>query len=206
MHPSKLKPYISEQDLCIVSHGGVGSNYISNFLYKQGIQTNCYLKEKILYPLTCHNPMMLHKRTNTPCLFIYGDYTNAILSMSKRQFLHINASKMHCDTIGSASGWPDRPLSQFINKFPNDPLGIKRIIRRFKDDPQTTCIKYPYTKEQIENTFKTIGINVETDTMVIKNRTSYDLNELELYVPDRYNIENIKYIIDIYKNFDDEIC
>ncbi len=150
--------YVKTLDLRIVSHGGVGSNYLVDYLTSKGL----YVKgDQFRYFETCHSPYVV----DVPTIFIYGDYVNAICSMYQRGCLNVNATKMHLDRD---CDYPD--LYWFLDNYPDDPIGIKSM--KYEYLYKANWIRYPYTKERIERMLKSCGFNIDCSDMVIKKRKS----------------------------------
>ena len=75
-------------DLWVVSHGGVASNAICDFLENNGIRTR-----PKNYGLICHKKHPGYS-VKVPILVVYGDFEMSIKSMDRRKFLTANATKM----------------------------------------------------------------------------------------------------------------
>ena len=110
-----IKKYIETLDIYLVSHDGVGSEYLRKILKNNGlkVEVNKYLTNQ-----TAHCSQQF--TTRTPTIVIYGDYYNAINSMYRRDCLVTNANKiiLHNDCN-------HQPLSYFKKHHPQDPIGLK---------------------------------------------------------------------------------
>lgn len=78
-------------DIWVVSHGGVGTNTIANFLNKKFAIRN-ELWEKYL----CHhqNPISLKSKGVMKCIYLWGNPIISLYSQYKRGLIQINATKV----------------------------------------------------------------------------------------------------------------
>lgn len=158
MTDKKLDAYVRSLDLYIVSHGGVGSNYLVEYLLEKGINTK---SDQNMYQLTCHRARYV-KGVRTIC--VRGDYGNAILSMHQRKVLTRNASK-----IWYNSDTDRRPLKHYLKEFHYDPVGIEQIELTFKDT-DAEMLWYPYSQSSIRNALQSLDFDVDLSDIQIKPR------------------------------------
>ena len=160
---------IETLDIWVVSCGGVGSNYVCDLLYDNGINVNC--RRVIGHGLVCH----VSKKINPlkKCIYIYGDYEYAIKSQERRNLLQRNLEKLRKNHKGKI------PL--------DDPFLYKYQYENFKDTENTYLLKYPYSKEDLINCFKFFNIHIDENKIEIKEReTNKDFiskyeNEIKKY-------------------------
>lgn len=173
---SKYRDYINSLDVYINSHGGVASNYLADFLYSYGINVNCEDGNLNMYRRTCHLSECISDKT--PTIHIYGDYANSIISMYKRGYLEINAFKIHYAlsqefALESFTGNNSQfSLDHFLNKYPNDPIGIKKMKDNFSGLKNVFFLKYPYSLIDLQSAFHYLNINVDFNNFKIKQRSS----------------------------------
>tara|TARA_B100001971_G_scaffold178386_1_gene173270 strand:- start:1596 stop:2342 length:747 start_codon:yes stop_codon:yes gene_type:complete len=160
--PSKVRA--KDLDIWIVSHGGVASNAICDYLEKTGLRTR---PEN--YGLICHKQ---HPGAplNIPILVLYGDYDAAIKSMARRKYLSANATKMRFGL-----DIPELSLRRLISSFPEDPLGIIGFLNSFKiakedglDDIE--FLRYPFTNQDAKAALARLGLDVSMDAFVLRKR------------------------------------
>lgn len=185
----ELKNYINKLDLYIVSHGGVGSNYIDYYLYKKGIKT---IIDPFYRDLTYHYPYKIDNNVKT--LYIYGDFENAIISQYEKNILHVNATK-----IQLIRDYDHESLDFLLRYNRKDPIGIKRQYFNFINSKNTYALKYPFTQESLRNVLIKLGINIDISDFEIRNRKPHDIENI------LKNNDTLRDIINIYRNFDDEI-
>lgn len=169
-----ISSFINSLDLYIVSHGGVGSNYLVDYLESKGLRVKNspgnYTELK-LYQQCCHAPNKVNPEK--PCIYIYGDIPNAVLSQYQRNLLVFNSNKMVLDKDEDINR-----LSEYLKTRPEDPLGIKTQIENFSNCPNTYLLQYPYTKEDVEKALTHFGFSIDLSEMVIRERgsrfTSFD--------------------------------
>ena len=111
-----LKAYIEKLDLYIVSHGGVGSVYLTEYLESKGIKVGANRGYCIpQWQWSAHYPYQLSART--PTLYVYGDVKNSLISQYK-------------NTLRIKYPWAkediEDALSRFSIKVPLDGFEIKR--------------------------------------------------------------------------------
>lgn len=154
---------LSSLDMNIVSHGGVGSNYLVDYLQKKGLK----VRSDPTYGHICHYPRKLIP--TQPCLYVYGDIPNAILSMHRRSYLITNMNKIR---LGIADQTDRRePL---LRQYPDDPIGIKDQIRNFQNTENTVMLRYPYTVKELEEALQKLGFHPDlSGFQVWKRRSEY---------------------------------
>ena len=179
--------YINSLDLYILSHGGVGSNYLIDYLQERGLAVKTNIK---LYQNTCHYSYKLVPDKKT--IYIYGNIIESIISQYKRGYLHVNATKIH-----KSRDYNHENLEYFIKNYPDDPIGIKKQINSLKNSKNTVFIEYPYDKDNLENAFKILNLKIDLKNFNIKNRNTI------LKIEDLHNYDNIlQNIIKVYINYD----
>ena len=179
--------YIKSLDLYILSHGGVGSNYLIDYLQEMGLSVNKNLQ---LHQNTCHYSYKLVPDKKT--IYMYGDIINSIISQYKRGILHINATKIH-----ELRDYNHENLEYFLKRYPEDPIGIKKQINNLKNTKNTVFIEYPYNKDKLMNALKTLNLKINLENLNIKNRNTVFKIE-DLY---KYDII-LQKIIKVYINYD----
>lgn len=155
------KKTLSTLDINIVSHGGVASNYLVNYLQNKGLRV---ISDEI-YEQTCHYPYKLIP--SQPCLYVYGDVPNAILSMHRRDYLTINMNKIRWGLTEHT----DR-REYFLRRYPDDPIGIKNQIRNFQKTENTVMLQYPYTVQELEDALERLGFSVDLSGFQVETRHS----------------------------------
>jgi hypothetical protein len=184
MQEQQLKDIVEGLDLYIVSHGGVASNSLNSLLRSKGIR--CGYTDQDRYEYFCHYPKPLTDKT--PCIYLYGDYGRAILSMYRRNLLLINAKKMLGIDLKKKI-----TLEELIRNNPLDPLGILRQKKRFEQGPNVWCLEYPFTTEKLDGIFKQIGLHVDVSTFQTRSRNVMDMST----VPEK-DLTFLQYILSVY--------
>jgi len=180
---NNLKNYIEKLDLYIVSHGGVGSNYLVNFLNSKNINVKY---DQINYNNTCHYPYKLIE--DKPTIFIYGDLPKSIISQYNKNFLHINGSKINMKKTKNFES-----LEYLIKNFPNDPIGIIKQFNNFKDTKNTIFVKYPFNRKTIKKSLSKLGFKgINFSDFKFNERKSKNENITD---------QELLYIIKIYENY-----
>lgn len=154
----KIKEWINNFDIWIVSCGGVGSNYIGDLLYKNGINVNCRKTPLAGHGQICH---LNHKVIpDKKCIYVYGDYEWAIKSQERRKLLNTNIQKLRQYYSGDI---PD-----------DDPFLYKYQYENFKNTENTYLLKYPYTKQDLLYCFAFFDIlkDIDKESIKIKKRTT----------------------------------
>jgi len=180
-----LIDYIDSLDVYILSPGGVGSNYITDFLLSQNFNVR---PDLIKCQDTCHYPykMLPHKKT----IYLYGDVKNAVTSQYKRELLHYNATKLQLKR-----DYDHETLGYFIKTFPDDPLGIKKQYDNLKNTPNTAMVQYPYTVDSMKEAFDKLYLKVDMSDFIVKDRMNYNITE------EYYNKNPIlKQLLNIYED------
>ena len=202
--------HISKLDIHIVSHGGVASRYLAEYLQKKGIvaaphytsvaHLNQPADRGLLIQYLQHPDVYNFQNTshcatklipNQPTIYVYGDMVNSIISQYNRGILHFNATKINLERN---YGWES--LEYFIENFPNDPLGIKKQYANFKGTPNTIFLEYPYDRDTLNRALKKLGHTVDLEDFIVKPRqTTYHKQEMELD-------SVLKRIIEVYATYD----
>jgi len=162
-----LKAHIEKLDLYIVSHGGVGSVYLTEYLESKGVNVRNNNVHR-LWGYAAHYPYQLSE--NTPTLYVYGDIKNSLISQYKRDWLAGNARKMH---FGIKKEKIDT-LKHFLDTFPSDPIGVWGQYHNWENAKNTLRIKYPWTKKDIKDALSQFSIEVFLDDFEIKRRETDD--------------------------------
>ena len=141
-------------DLWVVSHGGVASNAICDYLQKNGLRTR-----PNNYGLICHKQHPGNS-LKIPILVIYGDFEGAIRSMDRRGYLTANATKMRF-----GMDLPEISLKRLIETQPRDPMGIIEFLDSFKnakekgiDNIEFLC--YPYSNQDAVTKLQNLGFKL----------------------------------------------
>lgn len=185
-------------DLWVVSHGGVASNALCDFLEENGIKVR-----SSTYPKYCHKKHPLSP-IGIPILVVYGDFKNAIISMDRRNFLKINSLKMIYDMdpgnytkIFRFLGLTQKNIYSANN---NDPVGLLRFLNSFfiakkNNLDQIEFLKYPYNYHKLKLKLKTLGFDIDCSNYKLRERT----------VNENYNYKYLKQIINFYSGKDKSI-
>lgn len=93
----RLQRHVNSLDIYVVSHGGVGSNAIINYM-EQNTSFHAKGDDEEMYRESCHlgSPVWLPlvRQQATPTLVIMGDFWRALCSMTKRKWLPMNIAKV----------------------------------------------------------------------------------------------------------------
>lgn len=179
--PSEVE--VDSIDLWVVSHGGVASNAICDFLELKGIRTR---PEN--YGLICHKKHP-GESINVPILVVYGDFGFAIKSMDRRNYLTANATKMRY-----GMDIPEIKLKRLIETNPDDPMGIIEFLNSFKiakdkEIDKIEFLQYPYNNKDAEEKLKKLGFEIEFNDFLLRDRKKkFGLISKE-----------VKYLLDIYE-------
>ncbi|MAY13338.1 MAG: hypothetical protein CMB21_06015 [Euryarchaeota archaeon] len=180
------EPNADDMDVWVVSHGGVASNALCDHMEAQGIRTR---PEN--YGLICHKQ---HPGISVgkPILIIHGDYLDSIRSMDRRNFLTVNAAKMH---LGINA--PEIPLSRFLQSFPEDPVGISTFLESFRMAKKNgldkvAFLRYPYSNQEALAAFSQLGVNIDMN--------GFELRERKKKFSRRS--KDVQLILEIYDQFD----
>ena len=170
-------------DLWVVSHGGVASNAICDFLENNGIRTR-----PKNYGLICHKKHPGNS-IKVPILVVYGDFEMSIKSMDRRKFLTANATKMRY-----GMDIPEINLKRLIETNPDDPMGIIEFLDSFKLAKERKLdeiefLQYPYNNNDAEEKLKKLGFVVDfTDFALRERRKKFGIISKE-----------VKLLLEIYK-------
>lgn len=170
----QLRDYLQSLDLSIVSHGGVGSNALIDHLEQNHVHTK---GDYDYYIQTCHlgNPMAVSQlrepSTATPTLVIVGDLENAVLSMKRRNWLHMNIAK----NLLAAQACRQK-LKQWNRKVPEDPLGIFTMMQTYiVQSPQNVVfVRAPYTHESLQEALRLLEVipTLALEDFIVQPRSS----------------------------------
>ncbi len=150
----RIKDIINNYDIWIVSCGGVGSNYICDLLFDNQINTHC--RRTTGHGEICH--LLSKIIPDKKCIYVYGDYENAIKSQERRELLKTNLDKI---------------IDNFKGKIPvEDPFLYKYQLENFKNTENTYLLKYPYSKEDLINCFLYLDLHFDYNKIEIKKRTT----------------------------------
>jgi hypothetical protein len=155
---AEIIAYLNSLDVYVVSPGGVSSNYVNDYLKKKGLrvgESNELWGEEL-----CHTKTPYTSKPKT--LFIYGDWKNSLFSQHARSLSLTNINKIH--------GTTEQPLDYFINTYPNDPYGLKEQYENFVNHPNTWVLKYPYSKEELQDVIRSMGYTFDTSDIEIHQR------------------------------------
>ena len=144
---------INKLDIYIVSCGGVGSNYICDLLYDNGINVNC--RRLTGHGCICHLSEKMVPLKN--CIYIYGDYEYAIKSQERRNLLSTNLEKI-------------QGKIKKENISLDDPFLYKYQYENFNNSENTYMLRYPYSKEDLITCFKYFKLNIDENKIEIKRR------------------------------------
>mgnify|MGYP003135777563 CR=1 FL=1 len=151
--------FINSLDVWVVSHGGVGSNYIVDLLEENGYRARGGKRKPYAskYGFVCH---LAYKPqdVNTKTLYIYGDIVNSICSQENRHLLDTNKYKLSCG---------------HNNDNPKDPYNYLYQYSNFYNDESVVKLKYPYTEESIMDAFKKLNLEIYIPPVVKKRATEY---------------------------------
>ena len=65
-------------------------------------------------------------------------------------------------------------ISEFMNMYPHDPMGIKAQYYNFVGQPNVWTLKYPYTKEDLIELFDDMGLDIDPESIHIKENSKHD--------------------------------
>jgi hypothetical protein len=92
----RLQRHVNSLDIYVVSHGGVGSNAMIDYI-EQNTSMHAKGDDEEMYRQSCHigSPVWvpLVRQQATPTLVLLGDFWRAFCSMHKRRWLHMNIAK-----------------------------------------------------------------------------------------------------------------
>jgi hypothetical protein len=93
----RLQRHVNSLDIYVVSHGGVGSNAIIDYI-EQNTSFHAKGDDEEMYRESCHlgSPVWvpLVRQQATPTLVLMGDFWRALCSMKKRKWLPMNIAKV----------------------------------------------------------------------------------------------------------------
>jgi hypothetical protein len=93
----RLQRHVNSLDIYVVSHGGVGSNAIIDYM-EQNTSFHAKGDDEEMYRQSCHlgSPVWvpLVRQQATPTLVLLGDFWRALCSMKKRNWLRMNLAKV----------------------------------------------------------------------------------------------------------------
>jgi hypothetical protein len=99
----RLQRHVNSLDIYVVSHGGVGSNAIIDYM-EQNTSLHAKGDDEELYRQSCHlgSPVWvpLVRQQPTPTLVLIGDFWRALCSMKKRKWLRMNIAKASLSRLG----------------------------------------------------------------------------------------------------------
>tara|TARA_R100001129_G_scaffold13371_1_gene8605 strand:- start:89 stop:652 length:564 start_codon:yes stop_codon:yes gene_type:complete len=154
-----LTEYINTLDVWVVSSGGVGSNYIADFLesngYKVNTRKNChYGSHKYTHGRITHlaDKIVPDKK----CVYIIGDWGMAIKSQERRKLLGVNKARVQKFHKGH------------IPK--DDPYLYVKQYNVFKNASNTVTIKYPFDIQQVKKSLDSLNLKCDYSTFEIKKR------------------------------------
>lgn len=164
--------YQKRLDLYIVSHGGVSTNYLTRYLERKGVKMN-EKNDGHYFEKLVHFPIKLEK--DVPCLFIYGDYVQSLVSQYNRKYLFYNMNKIQLGIEDHKNRAHD-----FLKLFPDDPVGIKSQLKKFSLYPNTVFLRYPYSKMELQNALAKLNIFIDTSDMeIIPRKTHVDFKNIQ---------------------------
>jgi hypothetical protein len=92
----RLQRHVNSLDIYVVSHGGVGSNAIIDYM-EQNTSFHAKGDDEEMYRESCHlgSPVWvpLVRQQATPTLVLMGDFYRALCSMNRRKWLPMNIAK-----------------------------------------------------------------------------------------------------------------
>lgn len=162
-----MESVLQDLDLYLVSHGGVSSNYLTRYLEQKKLRVFASEKNNLIHAQRLvHFPIKLDEKI--PCLFIYGDYINAIISQYNRGLLFNNMNKIHLGLDDHVNR-----VHRLIELFPDDPVGIKSQVKRFSLYTHTVFLRFPYSQEDVQNALCKLNIFIDTSDMMIQSRKTH---------------------------------
>ncbi len=177
---STLIKYLNTLDVWVVSSGGVGSNYIADFLQDNHYVVNTRRNANMGKASFCHGRVthLCDKiLKDKKCVYVVGDWGMAIRSQERRGLLNTNIKRVKAFHKG------------VIPK--DDPYLYVKQYNEFKNAPNTCVIKYPFNIEQVKQALSSINLNCNYKSFKIKKRTTTSSDKTKL-----------NKIIDIYdKNY-----
>ena len=161
-----LHQAVESLDLYITSPGGVGSNYLRDFLHDKGLKTKT--TERI-DALICHSTSLRSK--STPTLCIYSEEPEALISQYRRNILSLNCNKIHFDRDSRAANLP-----YFVEKFPEDPCGVIKHRESWESyaaqNENIVMLEYPYTSESVHHALDKLKVEVDLSGFSYRKRKS----------------------------------
>ena len=198
---ASLRKHISTLDLWVVSHGGVGSNYLIDYLESQGLKLGPNLSKQY-YQRICHlgnkNMVdMVWDGSGTPALVIVGDIWSSLLSQHRRNWLRMNVAK----NIFGDQKCEMKSYSRYVDLNPEDPVGIKSMIKTFMRTKNTVFLKAPYTKDSVAAALKMLGLQQVVDDkllnsfMVAKRTSNAPVSSVAVLKPMYAPYENLQSLL-----------
>eukprot|EP00747_Dinoflagellata_sp_TGD_P209787 gnl/TRDRNA2_/TRDRNA2_83159_c0_seq1.p1 gnl/TRDRNA2_/TRDRNA2_83159_c0~~gnl/TRDRNA2_/TRDRNA2_83159_c0_seq1.p1 ORF type:complete len:284 (-),score=11.05 gnl/TRDRNA2_/TRDRNA2_83159_c0_seq1:55-822(-) len=157
-----LHAYVDNLDLWLLSNGGVGSNYLLEFLKQSSnltVKTN-----RSLYVETCHTPLLLRSKPRST-LVIWGDWANSIHALWSKGMLLMNARKMHFGRDRDC----DKSLETLMQMCANDPFGIFGFLAAHLET-DAVFLRYPWTEASLKKAFDQLGLTARVDWGKLKVR------------------------------------
>ncbi|CAB9527050.1 expressed unknown protein [Seminavis robusta] len=151
------KRSLSDLDVWLVSHGGVASEYLYSYFEDHDIKLFPSYKHNRDYLCHLGNPEMVELiyPSNTPFLVIVGDFWRAFMSMHRRDYLKMNIAK----NIFGEERCVMPKYEDYVSKNPNDPAGIKDMVRTYTKLPNVVFLKAPYSKESVMQAAQLLGLD-----------------------------------------------
>ncbi|CAB9515150.1 expressed unknown protein [Seminavis robusta] len=151
------KTSLSDLDVWVVSHGGVASEYLYSHLKDRDIHLVPSPKHNLAYLCHLGNPEMVELvyPSDTPILVIIGDFWRALMSMHRRNYLKLNMAKI----VFGEERCKMPKYKDYVSKNPNDPAGIKAMIRTYTKLPNVVFLKAPYSKESVMQAAQLLGLD-----------------------------------------------
>lgn len=198
---ASLRKHISTLDLWVVSHGGVGSNYLIDHLESQGLKLGPKLSKQY-YQRICHlgnkNMVdMVWDGSDTPALVIVGDLWLSLLSQHRRNWLRKNVAK----NVFGDQKCEMKSYSRYLDLNPEDPVGIKSMIKTFMRTKNTVFLKAPYTKDSVAAALKMLGLQQVADDkllnsfMVAKRTSNAPVSSVAVLKPMYAAYENLQSLL-----------
>ncbi len=127
----------------LVSHGGVGSEYLTKLLNIE--YPNIKIKSRPFKGCVVHFPYPV-KTGPKLCIYLYGDIYNSIISQTPRHY--DNSKKLHNNENYSEF----HSIDDILKHSSSDPFGITKQIKNFMSvevDYPIILLKYPLKKHSI---------------------------------------------------------
>ncbi|KAL3779819.1 hypothetical protein HJC23_002030 [Cyclotella cryptica] len=110
--------------------------------------------------------------STTPALVVVGDIWRALVSQHRRNWLRMNIAK----NIFGEQECQLKSYSQYVDFMPEDPAGIKSLIKTFMGAKNVVFLKAPYSEHSVAAVLKMLDLEQVDERLmtgfIVKERTS----------------------------------